>query len=298
MKVLIVAKHSKYEWERKKFNLSHEQIVHKYSKERANLDAILQANDKQKEARDLFSNIMNADMVMMDAVEDTIKGYDLVVVLGGDNSFTKVSHFINNDTVILGVNSDPDRSDGHLLPYSITDNQSVFDLCEIIDFEQFITHEWPTLEATLDGKKIVPATSEYFFGERQRNKMSRHILVYEGNEYEQKSSGIIITTGAGSTGWFSSANIDPKTRKPYRDSWLPELNTVAFTVTEPFNNGARLNNFGNIGGYYGEEITLYSLNDDDGMVSVDSWEEYGFQRGSEAKIKIGKPLNVVVPIIK
>lgn len=296
MKILIVAKHSKYEWERKKFDLSHKQIVYKYSKERANLDAILQAHNKQEWVRKAFTNVMyNADMVMMDTINDTIKGYDLVIVLGGDNSFTKVSHFIDSNTAILGVNSDPIRSAGHLLSYSITDPQSIYKLCRIINSEQFIIHKWTRLEATLDGKIITPATSEYFFGERQRNKMSRHILVYEGHEYEQKCSGIVIATGAGSTGWYSSAGSDPKTGIPFKPPWSTREERASFIITEPFNNDARANHCGSIFGFE-KEIVLYSLNDDDGLVSVDSWEEYEFLRGSEARIRLSKPLGVVVPI--
>ena len=292
MKTLVVAKHSKYEWERKKFDLSHEQIVTKYNKERANLDAILQANDKQKEVRELFMGIMlESRMVMMDTISELIKGYDLVIVLGGDNSFTNVSHYVE-DIPILGVNSDPDRSKGHLLSYSAIDEQSIHHLSELIDSNKFDIQRWPKLEATLDGKSIVSATSEYFFGERQRNKMSRHILVYDGIEYEQKCSGIVVATGAGSTGWYSSANVDPKSGKPYKEPWSTEKSKASFVITEPFNNAARANHCGSI---YENEIILYSLNDDDGLVSVDSWEEYKFLRGSEARVRLGKSLNVMIP---
>ena len=94
MKTLIVAKHSKYEWERKKFNLSHEQIIDKYASERANLAAIVQANDKQKEVRAIFLDTMDARMVMMDTIDAPIKGYDLEgrnknVLLAGEHLFDK-----------------------------------------------------------------------------------------------------------------------------------------------------------------------------------------------------------------
>lgn len=289
MKILIVAKHSKYEWERKKFGLSHIQIVDRYSKEHANLDAIIKAHDKQKIIRDAFEIIMKSfdvTLVMMDTINTVITGYDLVIVLGGDNSFTNVSHYIN-DIPILGVNSDPERSFGHLLSYSTPDVRSVHKLREIIMSRQFTTQRWTRIQATLDGEPTTLATSEYFFGEKQRNKMSRHILIYNGQEYEQKCSGIIIATGAGSTGWYNSAKME-STRLP----WKPTDNKISFVVTEPFNNDAKSCCYGDI--FNDDEITLYSLNDDEGLVSVDSWEEYKFLRGSEIKVKIGKPLNVAM----
>ncbi|MBR9703304.1 hypothetical protein GOV10_04660, partial [Candidatus Woesearchaeota archaeon] len=52
MKKLVVVKHSKYEWERKTLNLSHDELMHKYQAERANLGAILQGHEQQLRVRE------------------------------------------------------------------------------------------------------------------------------------------------------------------------------------------------------------------------------------------------------
>lgn len=292
MKTLVVAKRSKYEWERKKFNLSHNEIVKRYSRERANLDLILKSHDKQSTVREMFiEHFSNADIIMMDELKNTSK-YDLVIVLGGDNSFTYVSHFIS-DNIILGINSDPARSVGSLLSYAANDISDIAKLYEKVYKADFVIEKWPRLKASIDGVDITEATSEYFLGERQRNKMSRHILVYAGVEYEQKCSGIIISTGAGSTGWYGSSGFDFGSGRPSNCSWDPTENKAAFIITEPFNNEAQDNYMGLIGNKYDKNIKLYSLNDDDGLVSVDSWEEYSFSRGSEAEISFGSTLNVM-----
>ena len=291
MRILIIAKHSKYEWERKLFNLSHSEIINKYNKERANLNAILDAHKKHLYIRELFKSTMNdAHMVMMDTLDGFIEGYDLVIVLGGDNSFTNVSHYVKN-IPILGINSDVERSNGCLTSYSAVDDKSVDTLCEILEESNFNIEKWARLEATIDGKIITPATSEYFFGERHRSKMSRHILVYEGAEYEQKCSGIVVATGAGSTGWYNSANKETET-------WGKTEQKGSFVITEPYNGDSKTNYMGVFPGTHSDEITLYSLNDDEGLVSVDSWNEYPFTRGSEAKVYMGSPLNVLIPKIK
>jgi len=282
VKILLISKHSKYEWERKQLSLTHDELVSKYNKERANLDAIMEAHEKQLHVRTTFKRVFtDSKFCMMHELSDTITDYDMVMVLGGDNAFTYVSHYIKNIPV-LGINSDPDRSTGHLLKWSATDDQSIFDLAEVIDFHHYGISKWTRLEATIDGKVISPATSEYFFGERMRKNMSRHILVYRDKEYEQKCSGILFTTGAGSTGWaHSSSNIPP---------WDPSDKYAGFVVTEPYMsecNGGEL--------LPGEELTLYSLNDSEGYASSDSWEEFEFMRGSEAKIYIGSPLNIMIP---
>lgn len=298
MNILVVAKHSKYEWERKRLNLSHEELVAKYSKEHANLDAILRSHEKQVSVREcLASTLPSSEMIMMDVLQSAqnINGLELnpeinmVLALGGDNSFTCVSHMVGS-LPVLGINSDPERSVGCLTRWSINGDEDIFNLVEAIDFEDYVVEPWTRLEATVNGRKVTPATSEYFFGERQRNQMSRHVIVHKGKEYEQKCSGIIFATGAGSTGWYKSAGNRPP--------WGPSDRFCGFTVTEMYSttpSGISAPTSEYISP--GEEIILYSLNDSEGLLSIDSWEEYEFCRGSEARIQIGEPLNVVIPTL-
>jgi len=286
MKKLVIAKRSKYEWERKTLNLSHDELISKYQKERANLNAILKGHESQLKVREQILHFLpNADFQMMDDINSVITKYDLVIVLGGDNSFTKISHYVGA-TPIIGINSDPDRSVGCLTRWSVHDEHDVMDFIEMLDFHEYEIEEWPRLEATLDGTLIIPATSEYYFGERMRNRMSRHVLVHNGKEYEQKCSGMVIATGAGSTGWYHSIS-------GMNDIWQPTIDCAGFIVSEPYNPQAD--------GCYkgelprGEEIVLYSLNDDDGLASADSWDNFPFTRGTEARIYVGHSLNVLVP---
>jgi len=289
MNALIVAKYSKLEWEMKCSGQSQDQILAKYSKERANVEAILKSHEKQLAVRKLFTSAFQCNIVMLEDVPKVaVNLYDLIIILGGDNSFTYASHFVHS-TPILGINSDPDRSSGCLTRCAIKTEQDVYDLVEALDFNDFNIESWARLEATLDGAKLTPATSEYFLGERLRKYMSRHVLVYKGQEIEQKCSGLIVATGAGSTGWYKSALSDGVT-----STWEPKDKVASFLTTEAYSQGARSSPHS---GWLeeGEEIKVYSLNDNDGHISIDSWEERPFNRGSEVKIYLGEPLQVLVP---
>lgn len=292
MKILIVCKSSKYEWERERFGLSHEQFVDKYKSVSADLDALLEAHNTQVSIRNSFKNIMpNAYMVNMEVLDSDIKGYDLVISLGGDDSFKFVSHYVGN-IPILSLNSDPKRSDGCLTSYSISDEQSIYDLLETLDFENFSIEEWPRLKIILNGKLITQAVSEYFLGDNRRTKMSRHVLKYGGKEFKQKCSGIIISTGAGSTGWFDSAHIKSI-------PWDPKEKLAVYTVTELYKRGSDWSSPESYGALKdGDELIITSLNNEGGIISVDSWDEYEFIRGSEARISLGTPLNFVRPVIE
>ena len=288
MNVLVVTKYSKLEWEEKTLGLTRDDLLKKYSAERANLDAIVKSHEKQLAVRSLFTSVFpTASFVMLeDANKQVLDVYDLILVLGGDNSFTKISHYIHN-TPVLGINSDPDRSVGCLTRWAIRTDQDVYDLAEKLDFNEFIIEQWPRLEAVIDGKIITPATSEYFLGESLRKNMSRHVLVFRGQEVEQKCSGLIVATGAGSTGWYNSSMRS-------MTKWKPTDKLARFVATELYKRDAQA---GITSGPIqdGEELKVYSLNDSDGRISIDSWEEYPFPRGAEARIYLGKPLQIVSP---
>ncbi len=289
MKILIVAKESKYEWERKKFGLSHEEIVKKYGAEGANLEAILKSHESQTASKaKLMQLLPDADITSISGIKRRIFGYDLVIAFGGDNSFQYVSHYVG-ETPIMGINSDPSRSVGALCAWSVS---NLADAINAINSAKYAIENWITLQAEIDGVPLMPATSEYFFGEDRRKDMSRHVMIYRGKRFEQKNSGIVIATGAGSTGWYDSAGryIFQKSNK------VPKTEQRAvFVITEPYHPKADDVLAGEL--LPGEELVLYSLNDAKGYATADSWEEYDFSRGKKAVIKISdKPLRVVVPV--
>lgn len=267
----------------------HEQLIEKYKNEHANLKAILSSHEVQLESRKKICSLFpSAKLVMMSEMGDAHNALsaDLILSLGGDNSFTYTSHFIKN-TPIIGINSDPSRSTGALCGWN--DIKTFTDAWRKGNYRK---EAWTRLHATVDGKQITPATCEYFLGEKMRKDMSRYVFVYRGKEYEQKSSGVLFVTGAGSTGWydaagryhFSSGNRFQKTEEK-----------AVFLVTEPFRY-ERENDLCAGELLPGEEVLIYSLNDGQGHATTDCWEEYDFFRGKKASIKISDtPLCVLVP---
>jgi len=287
MNILIVAKQSKIEWEQQKFGIGPEEIKQKYTAEHANLKNILESHEKQLAVRQTFKQVFNnTDMVIMASSDFEMairKQYNLIISLGGDNCFTYVSNHLPN-TPILGINSDPQRSVGCLTQYAVHTDKDIYDLSEKIDDRRYRIEEWTRLVAEVDGKVITQATSEYFLGERQRVDMSRHILIYRGREVEQKCSGLLIATGAGSSGWLRSCGGDYV--------WPCSAKYVCFKATEIYSEEKRASS-GILS--EGEELIVHSLNDNEGIISADSFDTYAFNRGSSAKIRIGNPLRVMVP---
>ncbi len=284
-KILIVTKQSKYEYELKKFGLTHEQLCAKYSAEHANLKEILDSHQTQLAARAALAQRIPAHMMSMAELHDPITHYELVISLGGDNSFIYVTNYVTN-ALVAGVNSDPARSTGALCPWKNIDA-----LVEQLAKSTGHIEDWTRLNATINNQPILSATSEYLFGERSRKDMTRHVLEYRGKTIEQKNSGIIIATGAGSTGWYESA---ARYLYPKGNQFSKTEPKAHFIVSEPYLYESKDTiNAGELS--EGETLTIHSLDDSDGHASIDSWHEHPFTRGMTAKITIGQPLRVLTP---
>lgn len=124
---------------------------------------------------------------------------DLIVTVGQDGLVSNTAKYLTGQP-ILAVNPDPARFDGVLLPFT-ADNVA----------EQFCLTLYGPLHAkkvTLaraelsDGQSLV-AFNDFFIGARSHVSARYRIEIGERSEV-QSSSGIIVSTGAGSTGWLQS----------------------------------------------------------------------------------------------
>lgn len=211
------------------------------------------------------------------------KKIDLVISVGGDGTFIDASHLIMDDTLILGVNSDPFHSEG--AHTSATRKDFEEKIRKIIEGD-FTVEKWTRLEVFINsGKKKELALNEVYIGASNIYNTSRYFLFAHGKWEEQKSSGVLISTGCGSTAWYSSAGGRPfsKTAKEAR-----------FIVREPYCGHLVCGR--TISGIIKEkeEITIKS-NMRDGMVAIDSFKVYPLPKGKTVTIRISeKPIHVIV----
>ena len=288
--IVIVPKMSKYELDMYIYKLTPGELLVKYKQEGVDEKRILESHERQKQSlKELKRFFGEKQFVPRDELTREIAAKaDMVIALGGDNHFQYVSHFLDNSGLIMGINSDPLRSEGNLIYLTTSDFENVLKKMQQGDFYM---ERWTRLEVQLNGEVLELATSELFLGEKERKYMSRHILTIRERTEEQKSSGLLVATGAGSTGWYDSA-----CRYLYPDgNWFSGTAGIArFLVTEPFHG--KLSGYSVLEGVLeaGDELIVRSLNDSAGILSIDSLEEYEFNRGASASIQISdKPLRVV-----
>jgi len=138
------------------------------------------------------------------------------------------------------------------------------------------------LRTTLNKKLLDDATCDVYLGALKRTEMSRYILEWNGKREEQKSSGVIISTGAGTSGWYDSA-----CRYMYQAGNIQSKDIAAakFIVAEPYRFGDWYydNLAGTIAGK--DHLRAYSLNDVN-VIAIDSLKEFPFTRADRVEISL------------
>jgi hypothetical protein len=160
----------------------------------------------------------------------------VVVVLGQDGMVANVAKYVN-DVPIVGVNPDPARFDGVLLPFQVRQARTAV---QRVLKQTHKTRLVTLAEAVLnDGQRLL-AFNDLFIGSAS-HVSARYAIVHLGRTEQQSSSGIIVSTGAGSTGWLSSVFnmasgvagfLGSRTQPGFTMRW--EDRKLVWIVREPF----------------------------------------------------------------
>jgi NAD kinase len=216
---------------------------------------------------------------------------DVIVVVGQDGLVANTLKYLQGQPVIA-VNPDPQRWEGRLLPFVLDELPEVVRrTCEGRCQSKSITFA----EAkTNDGQRML-AVNDLFIGPRSHTS-ARYALQWRGQQEEQSSSGIIVSTGFGSSGWFKSVlagamgvtkEVAGTQAHPLANGFEWQARKLYFTVREPFpsrNSGARLV-FGAIEGE--DSLRLESHMPENGVVFSDGIESDYLSFNSGTVLTVG-----------
>jgi hypothetical protein len=124
---------------------------------------------------------------------------DIVIVVGQDGLVANVAKYVNGHPVI-GINPDPHTFEGVLVrhpPLACAD--LLADLCA----GRAPMELRSMAEARVDGVETLVALNEIFIGHRS-HQSARYELHWGGRAEHQSSSGIVVSTGTGASGWTRS----------------------------------------------------------------------------------------------
>jgi len=121
---------------------------------------------------------------------------DLIVVVGQDGLVANVAKYLDGQPVI-GINTDPARNPGVLVRHQPRDAAEL--LHAVADVEERVM-----VEAATDDGQSLRALNEIYLG-HPSHQTARYTLSLPGLQPEpQASSGLIVATGTGATGWCRS----------------------------------------------------------------------------------------------
>ena len=214
---------------------------------------------------------------------------DVIVTLGQDGLVANTAKYAGSRPLI-GVNPDPERFDGILLPFAPAETRVA--LGQVLE-GRAATRAVTLAEARLgDGQRLL-AFNDLFLGART-HVSARYRLQVGSRQEAQSSSGVLVSTGAGSTGWMSSVFtmasgvgrfVGGSQGKPPRLEW--EDRRLLYAVREPF--VSRHSSAEIVAGLVepGSELVAESLMPSGGVIFSDGVEADFLEFNSGAMVRVG-----------
>ena len=216
--------------------------------------------------------------------------HDVIVTVGQDGLVANTAKYAVG-LPIVAINPDPQRIDGVLLPFRTEQARAAV---RAVLQGKAKYREVTLAEAILaDGQRLL-AFNELFIGNRT-HVSARYRLSVAGKSEPQSSSGVLVCTGAGSTGWLSSVfNMagsiasmftGAPTKPAMRLDW--EDPRLVYVVREPF--ASKVSRTSLVAGMLesGTELAIESDMASNGVIFSDGVESdfLEFNAGAAARIR-------------
>ncbi|XP_072173023.1 NAD kinase 2, mitochondrial-like [Diadema setosum] len=265
-KVLVVPKTTRYMFEKQRFGTekTEDQLKQMLAERGSDWETIKERHRAHSENAEHVLNVLKKLQLDIRVLRrsqlnsDAVKWADLVIATGGDGTYLLAASKVFDETPVIGVNTDPKGSEGHLcLPNRYTPlfedamkqvlagnfrwkrrqriritvdgslvNKDPIDLHELeLSFPEHYQRHCSQerrmlqgLDRLAPGPRVLPvlALNEIFIGESLSSRMSYYEMsVDDGPPEKQKSSGVTVSTGTGSSSW--SFNINKLSTQSVRD---------------------------------------------------------------------------------
>ncbi|MDE7252802.1 MAG: sugar kinase [Acetatifactor sp.] len=214
---------------------------------------------------------------------------DVVIAVGQDGLVANVMKYLDGQPLV-GVNPDTKRWDGVLLPFEPGQMSGM--IPSILAGKYQVKDVTMAQADTADGQRML-AVNDLFIGCRTHASARYHIIC-NGSGEDQSSSGIIVSTGLGSTGWYASVIEQARQIAAFFRCGQIQASPLAwgaerltFVVREPFPSRATQTGivFGAIEGK--DDFRIISQMPSGGVVFSDGMEADAIEFHSGTEIRIG-----------
>ncbi|HYH76340.1 MAG TPA: hypothetical protein VD841_02395 [Arthrobacter sp.] len=153
---------------------------------------------------------------------------DIIAVVGQDGLVANAAKYLNGQPVI-GIDPEPGANPGVLVRHSPHAAVGLLQEAALAGpAERLRCYELSTVTARLDDGQELSGLNEVFIGHAS-HQSARYLLTTPGGQTErQSSSGLIVSTGTGATGWCASIALE----RGGRPLPAPADSTLAWFVRE------------------------------------------------------------------
>ena len=226
---------------------------------------------------------------------------DIVVALGQDGLVANVLKYLDRQ-MLIGVNPDPARWEGALLPFTVSELDR---LMPQVFAEKRPVRQVTMAEARLNTGETICGVNDLFIGPRSHTSARYYIQIGDYGE-NHSSSGVIVSTGLGSTGWLRSviagaagiaSSLTGASSPPVTEcSFAWDADHLCFSIREPWPSTTSTAGitFGTI--TPGTPLILVSNMPENGVIFSDGMESdfLHFNSGTEATIGLADRKGILV----
>jgi len=239
-----------------------------YEIQRKTIDSVLTALTK--------NGITHKEIHRADLAKEVLSAYDIIVSVGGDGTLLEVSHYVTS-TPILGVNSDPQRSVGF---FTTATGETIEE--SIANLDTLPKTKLSRLQVTRNDETLPQLVlNDLLICHANPAGINRYTLTVDGKAFLRdgtetlRSSGVIISTAAGSTGWIYECGGKVMALGSGR---------MQFHERNQRNSGFH---------YAREKMKMYSKTREGKMFIDGEHLRYDFTLGDRLIVGRGEPLNVI-----
>ena len=162
--------------------------------------------------------------------------HDIVVALGQDGLVANTAKYLLAGQPLIGVNPDAARYEGALVRHPPA---AVADLVGDAATRRATIEERTMAEARLDDGQRLVALNEIFIG-HESHQSARYELRVDDERERQSSSGLIVATGTGQSGWCRSIRMERRSSLPAPAPTDPSLTLFVREAWPSVDSGATL----------------------------------------------------------
>ncbi len=203
-KILVVYKKSTFDlYNNEEFNPNVKKLI---EENHVSVKSLKDSHDIHQMTVDTIIEVLSNKGIQLDVIFrgdlKQVEDYDLVITTGGDGTILETSKYIK-DTPIMGVNSDPSGSVGFFTGATKDDFEEKI---ELILNDSINKLDVTRIKLVLNGNPINELVlNDILITHSIPAATSRYIIRLNGAEENHRSSGLWISTAAGSTAAIRSA---------------------------------------------------------------------------------------------